>query len=380
MSTVATPTDPVPAGSVTDDVLQVRNLRTWFKLDEGTVKALDGATFNVERGKTLCIVGESGCGKSMTARSILQIVQPPGKVMEGEMLFHRKGADGSISTVDLAQLEPGGKEIRSIRGNEISMIFQEPMTSLSLVHTLGSQISEYVLEHNDVSKAEARTRSIDMLRRVGIPRPEQRFDDYPFKLSGGLRQRAMIAMALVNHPALLIADEPTTALDVTTQSQILELMQSLKDELGMSMIFITHDLGVVAEIADDVAVMYLGLVMERGNVDQIFHEPKLPYTKALLESIPRLGVGSKERLNSIRGMVPDPYNRPVGCPFHTRCDYAIEGSCDRILPPAVPLGEQRDVRCILYLPEFEHTEQARALRESSSSDEPKGGVPNGRAH
>ncbi|MEJ7901279.1 MAG: ABC transporter ATP-binding protein [Thermomicrobiales bacterium] len=345
-----------------DLLLEVHNLKTWFKLDEGTVKALDGATFDVKRGKTLCIVGESGCGKSMTARSILQIVQPPGKVVEGEMLFKRKDAAGGTHTVDLAALDTRGAEIRSIRGKEIAMIFQEPMTSFSPVHTIGNQIAENVLLHSTMSKAEARLHSIDMLKTVGVPRAEDRFDSYPYQLSGGLRQRAMIAMALSNSPALLIADEPTTALDVTTQAQILELMRGLQDELGMAMIFITHDLGVVAEIADEVAVMYLGLVVERGSVDEIFHEPKHPYTRALLKSIPRLGQASRERLDSIRGMVPDPYNRPDGCPFNTRCDFAMPGICDRILPPVTDLGYRRDVRCLLHEPEYLSTEQSRRMR------------------
>jgi len=350
------------APPATTPLLEIRDLKTWFKLDEGTIKALDGASFDVQRGQTLCIVGESGCGKSMTARSILQIVQPPGKVVEGEMLFHRRNeVTGETATIDLAKLEPKGKTIRSIRGKEIAMIFQEPMTSLSPIHTIGNQISENVLLHSGMTKAEARLHTIDMLKKVGIPRAEQRFDAYPFELSGGLRQRAMIAMALSNSPALLIADEPTTALDVTTQAQIIELMQGLQDELGMAMIFITHDLGVVAEIADEVAVMYLGQVVERGNVDQIFHEPKHPYTRALLKSIPRLGQASREPLDSIRGMVPDPYHRPTGCPFHTRCDFAMAGTCDRILPPTTNLGERRDVRCLLYEDAYLSTPQSQRI-------------------
>jgi peptide/nickel transport system ATP-binding protein len=351
-----------PATATEDLLLEVRDLKTWFALDEGTVKALDGASFDVKRGKTLCIVGESGCGKSMTARSILQIVQPPGKVIGGEMLFHRVDpATGIRSTVDLATVDPKGKLVRGIRGKEIAMIFQEPMTSFSMVHTIGNQISENVRLHSTMSKDEARLHSIEMLRTVGVPRAEDRFDSFAYQLSGGLRQRAMIAMALSNSPALLIADEPTTALDVTTQAQILELMQGLQDELGMAMIFITHDLGVVAEIADEVAVMYLGIVVERGNVDQIFHEPKHPYTRALLQSIPRLGQGARERLNSIRGMVPDPYSRPSGCPFNTRCDFAMPGVCDRVLPPVTRLGHRRDVRCLLYEPEYRDSSQARRI-------------------
>src|SRR5665811_136999 len=345
-----------------EPLLEVNNLKTWFKLDEGTIKAIDGASFDVPRGKTLCIVGESGCGKSMTARSILQIVQPPGKVIEGSMLFHQKDPEtGDATTVDLATLDPKGKRIRQIRGKEISMIFQEPMTSFSPMHTVGSQIAENVLLHTSMSKAQARDHSIDMLRMVGVPRPDDRFEAYPFQLSGGLRQRAMIAMALANSPSLLIADEPTTALDVTTQAQILELMTSLQDEYGMAIIFITHDLGVVAEIADEVAVMYLGTVVERGNVDQIFHEPKHPYTRALLRSIPRLGQASKRRLDSIRGMVPDPYARPTGCPFHTRCDFRIPGVCDTVIPAATDLGYRRDVRCLLYEDDYRDTEQSRRI-------------------
>jgi peptide/nickel transport system ATP-binding protein len=346
-----------------DLLLSVRNLKTHFKLNEGTVRAIDGATFDVPRGKTLCIVGESGCGKSMTARSILQIVQPPGKVVEGEMLYHRRDPKtNTTTTIDLARLDPRGEQIRAIRGKEISMIFQEPMTSFSPVHTVGSQIAENVLLHSDMTKAEARSHSIDMLRKVGVPRPDDRFDAYPFQLSGGLRQRAMIAMALSNNPELLIADEPTTALDVTTQAQILVLMHDLQNELNMAVIFITHDLGVVAEIADEVAVMYLGIVVERGDVDQIFHEPKHPYTRALLRSIPRLGEARRARLDSIRGMVPDAFTRPTGCPFHTRCDFAIPGVCDTIVPPITDLGHRRDVRCLLYEPEFADHPHARAIR------------------
>ncbi len=377
----ATHNTAAPAASAQEDLLlEVRGLKTWFKLDEGTVKALDGATFDVKRGKTLCIVGESGCGKSMTARSILQIVQPPGKVIEGEMLFHpRDLATGAVSTVDLAKLNPTGPQIRDIRGKDISMIFQEPMTSFSPVHTIGSQIAENVLLHNKMSKEQARQHSIEMLRKVGVPRAEERFDGYSFQLSGGLRQRAMIAMALSNNPQLLIADEPTTALDVTTQAQILELMQGLQDEFGMAMIFITHDLGVVAEIADEVAVMYLGIVVERGTVDEIFHAPKHPYTRALLRSIPRLGEATGERLDSIRGMVPDPYNRPDGCPFNTRCDFAIPGVCDRVLPPRTDLGYRRDVRCLLYEPEYLDTPQSQHIHANPDPLETSHGETDGTA-
>jgi peptide/nickel transport system ATP-binding protein len=228
------------------------------------------------------------------------------------------------------------------------MIFQEPMTSLSPVHTIGHQVSQAITLHNTVTKEQARQQTIETLRLVGIPKPELRIDAYPFQLSGGMRQRAMIAMALACHPSLLIADEPTTALDVTTQAQILDLMIGLQEEMGMAMMFITHDLGVVAEIADRVAVMYLGLVVEAGDVDTIFSEPKHPYTTALLRSIPQVGGKVRERLDSIKGMVPDPYNRPQGCPFHTRCSQRISGLCNKVLPQPVIVGEGHMVRCLLY--------------------------------
>ena len=349
-------------------LLEVRGLKTHFFLDEGVVKAVDGVDLNIRRGETLCVVGESGCGKSVTARSILQLVDRPGRVVEGEILLSReqraesnekavaKGNGAATKTrevVDLASLDPRSKEMRDIRGKEISMIFQEPMTSLSPVHTIGDQIMENVLLHLPMNKQEARERAVEELGRVGIPNPERRLDAYPFQLSGGMRQRAMIAMALACNPSLLIADEPTTALDVTTQAQILELMRGLQEEIGMAIMFITHDLGVVAELADDVAVMYLGIVVERGDVDSIFHDPKHPYTRALLRSIPRMGSKSRKRLDSIRGMVPHPYNRPTGCPFHTRCDEFMEGYCERILPPTIPLEgtspeSPRETRCLIY--------------------------------
>jgi peptide/nickel transport system ATP-binding protein len=358
-----------------DDVLlDVRNLKTHFPTDEGLIRAIDGVDFTVRRGKTLCIVGESGCGKSMTARSILQIVQPPGRIVDGEVLFHRKGSDGTHEQViDLAKLNPTGKEIRSIRGKEITMIFQEPMTSLSPVHTVGDQISESVRLHQGASQEVALERTVEVLEHVGIPRARDRVETYPFQLSGGMRQRVMIAMALACTPSLLIADEPTTALDVTTQSQILDLIRGLQDELGMAVMFITHDLGVVAEIADEVAVMYLGLVVERGSVDEIFHNPKHPYTQALLRSIPRLGQERQHRLAMIRGMVPSSFDRPTGCPYHTRCDFFMPGSCDRILPKSTSFGPGRDVRCLLHEPEYAETARAEALvGESAINNEHEG--------
>ena len=333
-------------------LLEVKNLKTHFFLDEGTVRAVDGVSFTIRKGKTLCVVGESGCGKSVTARSIMQIVDPPGRIIEGELLFHRKrtdtGASESDDILDLVKMHPNGAEIRQIRGKEIAMIFQEPMTSLSPVHTIGHQISQAILLHTNATKQEAREQTIEVLRLVGIPNPEMRIDNYPFQLSGGMRQRAMIAMALSCNPALLIADEPTTALDVTTQAQILDLMLKLQDEMGMAIQFITHDMGVVAEIADDVAVMYLGIIVERGPVDTIFHDSKHPYTQALLRSIPTVGPKVRQRLLVIQGMVPDPYNRPKGCPFHTRCLKRIPGVCDQALPDETQLTPDHMVRCVLY--------------------------------
>jgi peptide/nickel transport system ATP-binding protein len=334
-----------------DILLQVKGLKTYFFLDEGTVRAVDGVDFTVHRNKTLCVVGESGCGKSVTARSILQIVDRPGRIVEGEILFHRPAGQnehGGAEVIDLAALHPRSAAIRDIRGKDISMIFQEPMTSLSPIHTVGEQIAETIRLHYPVSKAEAKERSIELLRRVGLPQPSQRFDAYPFQLSGGMRQRAMIAMALSCNPSLLIADEPTTAVDVTTQAQILELLLELQDEYGMAVMLITHDLGVVAEMADDVVVMYLGRVAEQGDVDSIFHDPKHPYTQALLRSIPKLGMSKSGRLDTIRGMVPDPYNTPPGCPFHPRCDEFMTGKCDQIVPPRIDLGHDREARCLLY--------------------------------
>ncbi|WP_020577015.1 ABC transporter ATP-binding protein [Actinopolymorpha alba] len=340
-------------------LLRVRGLRTHFASPEGVVRAVDGVDLVVREGQTLCVVGESGCGKSMTARSILQLVDPPGRIVDGEILFRLgapaepRAAAAEHGVVDLARLDPRGRAMRRIRGKEIAMIFQEPMVSLSPVHTIGHQIAENIRTHQDVSKKEARDRAIEELRRVGIPRPEHRVDAYTFQLSGGMRQRAMIAMALACRPKLLIADEPTTALDVTTQAQILELLQELQEQLGMAVMFITHDLGVVAEIADEVAVMYLGLVVEQCGVDELFHDPRHPYTKALLESVPTAGPRAKQRLTTITGSVPHPYHRPKGCPFHTRCRQAIPGECDHKLPPVLATGTadhpgSRAVRCLLY--------------------------------
>ncbi len=329
-----------------DVLLEVKELQIQFFTGEGLVRAVDGVNLNIERGKTLCLVGESGCGKSVTARAFLQIVSKPGKIVGGSMLYHKKMPDGTVRHIDLAALDPKGKDIRAIRGREIAMIFQEPMTSLSVMHTVGNQIMEMILLHNRVSKREARDRAIDMLHKVGIPRPEILVDDYPFRLSGGMRQRVMIAMALSCNPTMLIADEPTTALDVTTQAQILDLMLDLQRQYGMALLLITHDLGVVAEVADDVAVMYLGKIVERASVNMIFNEPKHPYTQALLHSIPKIAM-KREELLPIKGMVPNPFRRPAGCTFHPRCAFAM-AKCSMAEPPMYAIAENHGAKCFLY--------------------------------
>jgi peptide/nickel transport system ATP-binding protein len=330
--------------SDTKPLLSVRNLRTSFFQDEGITRAVDGASFDVFPGRTLGIVGESGCGKSVTAQSILRIVDRPGRIVDGQIVLTR--ADGSQT--DLVKLGANSREIRSIRGGDIGLVFQEPMTSFSPVHTIGAQLIEAVLLHSAVGRREARRRGIEALRSVGIPQPERRIDEYSFELSGGLRQRAMIAVALSCDPRLLIADEPTTALDVTTQAQILDLLRKIQQERGMAIMLITHNLGVVAEMADDVVVMYLGKVVEQGKVDDIFHDPKHPYTKALLQSIPSIDAAPRVRLPTISGSIPHPFNRPKGCPFHPRCVSSIAGRCDAAEPPLVAVGEGRTASCFLY--------------------------------
>ncbi|HLA44674.1 MAG TPA: ABC transporter ATP-binding protein [Aggregatilineales bacterium] len=329
-----------------DALLEVKDLRVHFFTDEGVVKAVDGVDLAIDRGKTLCLVGESGCGKSVTSRAFLNIIRSPGRIVSGEILYHGLSVNGENATIDIAALDPKGREIRMVRGKEIAMIFQEPMSSLSVMHTIGSQIIEVIRFHEDVSKQEARNRAIELLRLVEIPKPERLIDEYPFRLSGGMRQRAMIAMALSCNPTLLIADEPTTALDVTTQAQILKLMRSLQEEYGMALLFITHDLGVVAEIADDVAVMYLGEIVEQSDVDTLFNNPKHPYTQALLRSIPRIAA-ERQKLDPIEGSVPSPFRRPAGCTFHPRCNQKM-AHCSTIEPSMTDLAENHRVHCLLY--------------------------------
>ena len=325
-------------------LLSVRNLKTYFFQDEGTVKAVDGTSFDVHAGQTLGVVGESGCGKSVTAQSILRIIERPGRIVEGEITLHRVNGD----EIDLAQLRSNSREMRAVRGAEIGLVFQEPMTSFSPVHTVGNQIIEAIKLHCDANKHQARERAVEILGQVGIPRPDRRIDEYAFELSGGLRQRAMIAAALSCDPRLLIADEPTTALDVTTQAQILDLLRQLQERRGMAIMLITHNLGVIAEMADDVAVMYLGRVVEVGSVDDLFHAPKHPYTRALLRSIPSIESVPRVKLPTISGSVPHPYNRPSGCPFHPRCEDFMPGTCDQQEPILQPVNERQKASCFLY--------------------------------
>lgn len=324
-----------------NNILEVRNLHTWFHTDEGIVKAVNGVDFVVPESSTVCIVGESGSGKSVTAHSILGLVEKPGRIEKGEINFR-----SSSGEVNLAKLGNKSKEIRKIRGKEISMIFQEPMSSLGPVHKIGDQLIQTIRLHMGLDKEAAYERGVSFLEKVGIPNARDRMESYSFELSGGMRQRVMIAMALCCEARLLIADEPTTALDVTTQANILTLIRDLQHNLNMSVMFITHDLGVVAEIADEVVVMYLGKVVESGSVFQIFKNPMHPYTKALMHSIPQISFDERRRLSSIRGMVPHPFNRPVGCPFSDRCD-EICGltECTASQPELVEVEPGHRVRC-----------------------------------
>jgi oligopeptide/dipeptide ABC transporter ATP-binding protein len=298
-------------------ILEVRNLKTYFFLDNGTVRAVDGVDLDLDRNTTLGLVGESGCGKSVTAMSVMQLIQcPPGRIVEGQILFYHNGG------VDIAWLDPRGSEMRSIRGGEIAMVFQEPMTSLNPLYTIGGQIAESVQLHQEVSHKEAMDRALEMLYKVNICDPEQRLHEYPHQLSGGMRQRVMIAMALSCNPSILIADEPTTALDVTVQAQILDLMQELQDDFDSSIILITHNLGVVSQVADYVAVMYLGKIVEYADVHTVFHNPLHPYTVGLLNSVPVFGRKGKKVLVPIKGMVPTPTEEIRGCAFAPRCNRA----------------------------------------------------------
>lgn len=317
-------------------LLEVKGLKTYFYTDGGVVKAIDGVDFTVDEGETLGIVGESGCGKSVTSMSVLRLVAgPAGKIVEGSITF-----DGT----DILALSD--KEMRSIRGNKISMIFQEPMTSLNPVFTINQQLSEVLLLHREMTKVEAKQEAIKLLEKVGIPRAKEVVDDYPFALSGGMRQRVMIAMALACNPKLLIADEPTTALDVTIQAQVLDLMNKLQKEFGTAIMFITHDLNVIAEMANRVIVMYSGKVVEESSIVELFDKPYHPYTIGLMKSKPDLKTAD-ERLYMIPGVVPNPLYRPAGCQFNSRCEYAIE-KCFKLEPDLTEIGAGRKVRCFRW--------------------------------
>ena len=317
------------------NILEVKGLKTYFFTDKGTVKAVDGVSYTLKEGQTLGIVGESGCGKSVNAMSILNLIEKPGKIVEGSIKF--KGEE----LVGVSQ-----KRMRQYRGNDISMIFQEPMTSLNPVFRVGMQISESLILHQHMTKAEARKKAIDLLNLVGIPRADKVVDDYPHQLSGGMRQRVMIAMALACDPKILIADEPTTALDVTIQAQILSLMNDLQKETNTSIMLITHDLGVVAQVADHILVMYSGKIVESAPAIELFANPKHPYTQGLLASIPNLD-DDRERLTSIEGVVPNPINLPEGCYFAPRCKYAMD-RCRVEQPPQYIINGEHTTACFLY--------------------------------
>jgi peptide/nickel transport system ATP-binding protein len=353
-----------------EPLIEIKDLHVNFEVRDGTVHAVDGATFTVNRGETLGVIGESGCGKSVTAKTVMAMVPKPGKV-SGDVLYYRRpkishNGDDEVEVVNITELDPDGRLIRSIRGGEIAMIFQEPMSSLTPVYSAGTHIGEALSLHRMVPKTvgeemadtiaayrhvtqeEAREIAVDMLRKVGLPQPERRVDSYPHQLSGGQRQRVMIAIALSCQPAMLIADEPTTALDVSIEAQILDLMRDLQETVDMAIMFITHNLGVVAEMAKEIVVMYMGKQVERASAVDIFYESKHPYTKALLKSIPQVGKRSHERLASIKGMVPDPFNLPSGCVFHPRCPSYMPGKCDEIKPSWIQVEEDHWVRCLLY--------------------------------
>ncbi len=324
------------------NTLMVEDLKIQFELDEGTLKAVDGISFKLEKGKTLGLVGESGCGKSLTSKAIMGI-EPKNAKVTGSIIY--KDEEGTEK--DVAKMKKNGEEIRSLRGQQISMIFQEPMTAFSPLYTIGNQISENIENHIVKDKKEARKKSIEIMEKVGIASAETRFDQYPTQFSGGMRQRAMIAMALSCNPDVLIADEPTTALDVTIQAQVLHLMKDLQKDLGTSVLFITHDLGVVAKTCDNVAVMYLGKIVESGTVREIFKNPKHPYTIGLINSLPKMGQSNK-RLEPIEGSVPTPINLPNICGFYDRCTKAIKGLCDNKPCEMANISETHKVSCFLY--------------------------------
>lgn len=332
-----------------DVLVEVEDLSVHFYLQEGTVRAVNGVSFTIRQGKTLGVIGESGSGKSVSAQAIMGILpMPPAKLESGRITMHIPENGAGFRSVTLTDLPIQGSDYRAIRGKEIGIIFQEPMTAFSPVHTIGNQIMESVLLHiPGINKKQAREQAIEILRRVGIPRAEKRVDAYPHQFSGGMRQRAMIAMALACNPKLVIADEPTTALDVTIEAQILELLKDLQSEFGMAIMYISHDLAVVGSMADEIMVMYLGLVMEHTSTDQLFNNPLHPYTQALLRSIPTID-GALDRLSTIKGAMPSPFAAHQGCPFFSRCEKRIPGQCDVVRPPLVEVEAGHKVRCVLY--------------------------------
>ena len=324
-----------------DNILEIRGLKIYFYTEEGEIRAVNDVNFEIPRGKVMALVGESGCGKSVTSYSILRLIQKPGKIVDGEILFRQ----GSGKLIDMASLSENDKRLYDIRGNKISMIFQEPMTALSPVHTIGNQLTETLFLHNKISKKDAENKAIEMLGHVGIPAPERRFKQYPFELSGGMRQRVVIAMAMLTHPELLIADEPTTALDVTIQAQVLGLIRKLQKEEGNSVLLITHDLGVVGQFADYVSVMYLGKIVEKGPIKEVMKNPQHPYTIGLLNSLPGLHL-KNEKLPSIKGSVPSLTEIPSGCAFHPRCSFYKKGVCDSDkIPNLTEFTKERHVAC-----------------------------------
>lgn len=327
-----------------DYVLQVKDLKTTFEVGRRTVHAVNSVTFDLRRGKTLCIVGESGCGKSVTAHSIMQLLPKNASLEHGTVTYYpQNGEEGLV----LSAFKRTGKQIRQIRGRDIAMIFQDPMSTLNPVYTIGDQIMENLRRHENLSKAEAKERIIRLLADLGIPTPEKRFHQYPHEFSGGMKQRVMIAIAMICNPNILIADEPTTALDVTIQAQILDLMQKMQREHGTSVILITHNMGIVAEIADDVAVMYMGRVVEFGSLEQVFTDPLHPYTKALMRSVPVLGMDKTKELQTIEGSTPDASTRFTGCEFADRCEFATD-ACRSRFPVDTEYPDGHRVRCLLY--------------------------------
>ena len=326
-----------------ENVIEINSLKTFFYLEEGVFPAIDDITFNIKKNKTLGVVGESGCGKSVTALSIMRLIENPGKIVSGEIIFNKI----NNKNIDLLKINPMSKTMRSIRGNDISMIFQEPMTSMNPVFTIGDQIVEVIRLHKQYTYDEAKQTAIKILKDVGIPSPEIKMNEYPHQQSGGIRQRAMIAMALSCNPLLLIADEPTTALDVTIQAQVLELMKTLQNNYNTSILFITHDLGVISEMCDDVIVMYMGKIVEQASVNDLFNNPKHPYTIGLMNSIPSIDSNNEKPLITIKGNVPNPFEITKGCKFQSRCPNVME-ICKNEDPKLTNVSNNHDTSCFLY--------------------------------